>query len=57
MDEQATYTTERLDHLGIVARICQEIEVIKRVDTLLGEKDRKVSVGQAVQEIVLRRKG
>jgi transposase len=53
MDEQATYRTERLDHLGIVAGICREIALIERVDTLVGENDRKVSVGQAVQEMVL----
>jgi transposase len=53
MDKQATYTTERLDHLGIVAGICQEIELVERVDTLVGENDRKVSIGQAVQEMVL----
>ncbi len=42
MGEQATYTTERLDHLGIVAGICREIELVKRVDTLAGDDDRAV---------------
>jgi transposase len=53
MAEQTAYSTERLDHLGIVAGICREIELIEQVDTLVGENDRKVSVGQAVQEMVL----
>jgi hypothetical protein len=53
MAEQATYSTERLDHLGIVAGICHEIELIERIDILAGENDRKVSVRQAVQEMVL----
>jgi transposase len=53
MGQQATYRTERLDHHGIVAGICQEIELVERVDTLVGEDDRKVSVGQAVLEMVL----
>jgi transposase len=53
MVEQATYRTERLDHLGIVAGICQEIELIERIDILVGEDDRKVRVGQAVQAMVL----
>jgi transposase len=53
MAEQTAYSTERLDHLGIVAGICHEIELIERIDTLVGENDRKVSVGQAVQEMVL----
>lgn len=49
MGEQAIHSTERLDHLGIVAGICHEIELIEQVDTLVGVNDRKVSVGQAVQ--------
>ena len=53
MDQQATYATERLDHLGIVAGICQEIELVERVDTVAGDDGRKVSVGQAVLEMVL----
>ncbi len=53
MAEQTTYHSERLDHLGIVAGICHEIELIERVDALVGEDDRKVSVGQAVQAMVL----
>ena len=53
MDEQATYSTERLDHHGIVAGICHEIELVERVDTVAGEDGRKVSVGQAVLEMVL----
>jgi transposase len=53
MAEQTAYSTERLDHLGIVAGICHEIGLIERVDTLVGDNDRKVSVGQAVQEMVL----
>lgn len=45
MAEQTTYSTERLDHLGIVAGVCHEIELIEQVDRLVGEDDRKVSVG------------
>lgn len=53
MAEQAAYSTERLDHLGIVAGICHEIELVERVDALVGEDGRKVSVGQSVLEMVL----
>jgi transposase len=53
MAEQTTYHSERLDHLGIVAGVCHEIELIERIDMLVGEDDRKVSVGQAVQGMVL----
>ncbi|MBN1202144.1 MAG: DUF4277 domain-containing protein [Anaerolineae bacterium] len=37
MGEQATYATERLDHLGIVAGICHENELVERVDIFVGE--------------------
>jgi transposase len=53
MAEQTAYSTERLDHHGIVAGICYEIELVERVDTAVGEDGRKVSVGQAVLEMVL----
>ena len=52
MDEQA-YSTERLDHHGIVAGICHEIELVERVDTAVGEDGRKVSVGKSVLQMVL----
>jgi hypothetical protein len=52
--EQATYSMERLDHHGIVAGICHEIELVERVDTLVGENGRKVSVGKAVLQPTFR---
>ena len=36
MDKQVTYNTERLDHLGIVTGICQEIELVERVPAFRG---------------------
>lgn len=53
MHEQAAYRTERLDHHGIVAGICHEIELVECVDTVAGEDGRKVSVGKAVLQMVL----
>jgi transposase len=47
------YSTQRLDHLGIVAGICQQIFLIEKVDTYVGVTGRKVSVGEAVQAMVL----
>lgn len=44
-----TYTTKRLDHLGIVAGICNEIGLSDHIDTCVGPTERKVSVGKAVQ--------
>lgn len=51
MDE--VYSTQTLDHLGIVAGICQQIDLIKQIDTHVPDSGRKVSVGQAVQAMVL----
>ena len=48
------YTTERMDHLGIVAGICQQINLIRIIDeSILMPTARKVSCGQAVQAMVL----
>ena len=47
------YRTERLDHLGIVAGICEEIDLIGQNDARAKETGRKVSIGQAVQTMVL----
>jgi transposase len=46
-------STQRLDHLGIVAGICQQIDLIGQIDQLVGPTGRKVSVGQAIQAMVL----
>ncbi len=45
--------TQQLDHLGIVAGICQQIHLIEQIDELVGPTGRKVSVGQAIQAMVL----
>lgn len=45
--------SQRLDHLGIVAGICNEIGLIETIDAQIGETGRKVSVGQAVQAMIL----
>jgi transposase len=45
--------SQRLDHLGIVAGICNEIGLINTIDDQIGHQERKVSVGQAVQAMVI----
>jgi len=50
---EETYSTQRLDHLGIVAGICQQIGLVEQIDTHVGATERKVSVGEAVQAMVL----
>lgn len=52
MENQAL-ESQRLDHLGIVAGICNEIGLIEVIDEQIEDKGRKVSVGQAVQAMIL----
>ena len=52
MDSSGLHT-QRLDHLGIVAGICNQIGLIEQIDAEIGPNKRKVSVGQAVQAMVL----
>jgi transposase len=44
---------ERLDHLGIVAGICQEIGLAAYLDALAGPNDQQVSVGTATTAMIL----
>jgi transposase len=53
MSPEQRYETQRIDHLGIVAGICQEIGLIETVDRQVGQSERKVSCGQAVQAMIL----
>jgi len=48
------YKTKRLDHLGIVAGICQQLDLINMIDELLPTpSERTVSCGQATQAMIL----
>lgn len=48
------YETKRIDHLGIVAGICHEIELVKLIDeTLPTPSGRKVSCGTATLAMIL----
>lgn len=42
-----------IQHLGIVAGICDEIEVAKGIDTHIKKHKRKISVGTAVKAMIL----
>ena len=53
METETRYETERVDHLGIVAGICQEIGLIEEIDQAVGMSEQKVSCGQAAQAMVL----
>ncbi|HYE68677.1 MAG TPA: IS1634 family transposase [Anaerovoracaceae bacterium] len=53
MNPATRYETQRIDHLGIVAGICQEIGLIEEIDQQVGDSEQKVSCGQGVQAMVL----
>ncbi len=44
---------ERLDHLGIVAGVCQEIALAAYVDALAGPSQQQVSIGTATMAMIL----
>ncbi len=48
-----TYTNERLDHLGIVAGVCQEIGLASYLDTRAGNGPQQVSIGTATVAMIL----
>jgi len=49
----AQYLTQDLHHFGIVAGVCEKIDLIGQIDARITDTGRKVSVGQAVQAMVL----
>ena len=50
---ESTFTTQRLDHLGIVAGVCDRIDLINTIDNFIPPTKRKVSVGEAVAAMIL----
>src|SRR5258708_14443943 len=50
---QSKTSTQQIDHMGIVAGICQQIDLIGQIAQIVGPNGRKVSVGQAIQAMVL----
>src|SRR5437764_8610994 len=53
VSQEVEYQTERLDHLGIVAGVCQEAGIAEWLDKQAGETRRSVSVGKATVAMVL----
>jgi transposase len=53
MSAKTTYETQRIDHLGIVAGICQEISLIEKIDAQVKASERKVSCGRGTQAMIL----
>jgi len=46
-------SSQTLDHLGIVAGMCHRIKLIERIDEKVKQTQRDVSIGQAVQAMVV----
>ena len=44
MNPETRYDTQWMDHLGIVAWICQEIGLIEEIDRQVEPSEQKVSV-------------
>jgi len=53
VSQEIAYQTERLDHLGIVAGVCQEAGIAEWLDKQAGDTRRSVSVGKATVAMVL----
>jgi hypothetical protein len=53
MNPKTRYVTQRIDHVGIVAGICQEIGLIEEIDWQVGPGEQKVSVGQGTKVMAL----
>jgi hypothetical protein len=53
MQAAESYVNERLDHLGIVAGVCEEIGIAAYVDRLAGETKHHVSMGTATVAMIL----
>lgn len=53
MQTPESYVNERLDHLGVVAGVCQEIGLASYLDRLAGETNHHVSMGTATVAMIL----
>lgn len=53
MSAEESYETQRIDHLGIVSGVCQEIGLIEQIDASVRSSERKVSCGRGTQALIL----
>ena len=53
MQTPESYVNERLDHLGVVAGVCEEIGLATYLDRLAGETNHHVSMGTATVAMIL----
>ena len=48
-----SYQTRRLDHFGIVAGMCDRIDLVAKIDSFVPHQERKVSLGEVVKAMVI----
>jgi hypothetical protein len=53
MQTPDSYVNERLDHLGVVAGVCEEIGLVAYLDRLAGETKQHVRIGTATVAMIL----
>lgn len=53
MEAEPNYETQRINHLGIVAGVCQEISLIEQINSQVRNSEREVSCGQGTQAMIL----
>jgi hypothetical protein len=53
MSAEQAYETQRIDHLGIVSGVCQEITLIEQIDAQVKTSERRVRCGKGTQALVL----
>jgi len=53
MQTPESYVNERLDHLGVVAGVCEEIGLAAYLDRLAGETNHHISMGTATVAMIL----
>ena len=53
MQTPESYVNERLDHLGVVVVVCEEIELVAYLDRLAGETEQHVRIGTATVAMIL----
>src|SRR5712692_395292 len=53
MQTPDSYVNERLDHLGVVAGVCEEIGLAAYLDRLAGETNHHISMGTATVAMIL----
>ncbi len=51
--KKSKYQSKLIQHLGIVSGLCNEVKLAEYIDELIPKKKRAVSIGQAIQAMIL----